>query len=88
MRTFNLHHQKPITTAATAAPATMSKANKYSHLIAEQWDEGEDGYWIGLIAGWEVDDCVCIHEATKKKALARLPDARQAKAEAAGAPAK
>ena len=85
MRTFNLHHQKPMT---TKAPAATSKSNKYTHLIAEQWDEGEDGYWIELVSGWEVDDCVCIHEATKKKALARLPDARRAKSEAAGTPAK
>ena len=48
----------------------------YNHIIKEQWDEGdEDGYWIHLKDGWEVDDCVVIHESTKKKALARLPDA-------------
>lgn len=52
-----------------------SKPNTKS-IIDNQWDEGEDGYWIQLKPGWTVDDSTAIHELTKQKALQRLKDAK------------
>lgn len=49
----------------------MTKVNKRH--ISEEWDEGEDGYWIGLKSGFKwsgdpVGSVHVIHESTKEKA--------------------
>ena len=41
--------------------------------IREEWDEGDDGYWIDLVPGWKWDDdtlgnCHIIHEDNKVSA--------------------
>jgi hypothetical protein len=41
--------------------------------IREEWDEGEDGYWIALMPGWKWDGdpvgaCHTIHEDTRSEA--------------------
>lgn len=61
-------------------PATLLKAcERLADRVDEVGNEGEDGYWIYLRAGWfnPVDGIHAIHEDTIKKCLDKLAGVRQ-----------
>ncbi len=42
-------------------------------MISEEWDEGDDGYWIALRSGWKwagdpIGAVHSIHESTRREA--------------------
>lgn len=37
--------------------------------VTEIWDEGRDGYWVGLVDGYNFEGCSCVHEWTVKGVL-------------------
>lgn len=46
--------------------------------VEAEWNEGEDGHWLQLRPGLEVDGSTAIHESTRAKAMQRLKDVRPA----------
>lgn len=62
--------------AKKRAPYMLARFNKY---VAEEWSEIAlgDGYWMRLRPGFNLDGCSVIHETTRRKCLARLPEVRE-----------
>jgi len=47
--------------------------------VKSEWNEfsTDDGYWMLLNAGWNLDGASVIHESTRAACLARLSEVKQ-----------
>lgn len=58
---------------------TVTREQYNARFVEREWTENEDGYWIMLKDGLEIDGAHAIHEDTKQKAYARLKDVKPGK---------
>jgi len=56
----------------------MRNQKLFDERVEKEWDESGtgDGYWMQLKPGWTLDDVSAIHENTRAKCLARLPECK------------